>query len=90
MSASKTLPSTNPRQATRSWPRATIRELIARAEELGSARAELGSEAEAKLFRFAIYNFRNSAQIGQNLFVTLDCNSVILTRRQDPAVVIIQ
>lgn len=60
----------------KSWPHATIRELLAKAELVGSAKAMLDTWREAELFRFAIYSFRRSAQIGLGLSVTIEAEMI--------------
>ena len=72
------------------WPHETIRELLALAEAMGEAQAELGSEREAELFRFAIYSFRRQAKIGQDLAVAVEGNKVTVAKRKVPEVFIIQ
>jgi hypothetical protein len=72
------------------WPHDTIRELLALAEATGESSAELASEREAELFRFAIYSFRREQGIGHNLSVTLDGCRVVVTKRETPTVVILQ
>lgn len=74
----------------RIWPHDVIRELLARAELCGSARATLASAREAKLFRFAIYSFRDANDIGQNLTVTINDKDVIVTKRELPTIAILQ
>jgi hypothetical protein len=72
------------------WPHATIRELLARAGVYGESRATLGSAREAELFRFAIYSFRRQNNVGWHLSVTLDDNDVVVTKRVEPNVSILQ
>jgi hypothetical protein len=68
------------------WPRATIRELLARAKLEGEARASLTTSREAELFRFAIYNFRKEADEGHDVVLTLEDNTVVATHRPLPVV----
>lgn len=73
------------------WPHATIRELIALAQARGESSAELESEREAELFRYAIYGFRKTNPgIGDDIMVTLDGNRVVLTKRTVPNITILQ
>jgi hypothetical protein len=72
------------------WPHETIRELIALAEATGESQAELASDRDAELFRFAIYSFRRNMQIGLDLSVIIDNNKVIISKRKLPAVNIVQ
>jgi hypothetical protein len=57
---------------SKKWPHETIRELLARAECEGSAKALTDTYREAELLRFAIYTFRRQTQIGLGLTVTID------------------
>jgi hypothetical protein len=61
---------------------------LTRASLLGEAQAELESEREAELFRFAIYSFRRQNNIGQDIVVTLDGPTVKLEKRHVPEVTI--
>lgn len=72
------------------WPRDTIRELLALADASGESKAELPSARDAELFRFAIYSFRRTERVGGNISVTLDGTNVILTKRNIPQVAIVQ
>lgn len=65
-----------------SWPRNAIRELIALAQLVGQAEAELSSETDAKAFRFAIYYFRRKHKVGQELTVSIDKNKVVLKQTE--------
>jgi chloramphenicol O-acetyltransferase len=71
------------------WPKDVIRELLALAEAQGSARAEVGTEREAELFRFAIYAFRRQTNLGQNLTIDLDNGAVVVTKRASPQITIV-
>ena len=71
------------------WPQATIRELLAIAEVKGISIAELSDEDEARLFRFAVYSFRRQHEIGQDLTITIDGNTVIVEKQAKPKVTII-
>ena len=71
------------------WPQDTIRELIALAQESGSSCATLTDASEAKLFRFAIYNFRRDQGIGFDLSITLDEEKVLLKRKELPEIKIV-
>lgn len=72
------------------WPHAMIRELLALADANGISSAELESEREAELFRFAIYSFRRTNNVGDEVSVTLDGPKVILTRKPAPTIRILQ
>ena len=72
------------------WPYATIRELVALADANGSATAVLDSLRSAELFRFAIYSFRKATGLGNDISVTIDDKTVILTKRVMPQVTILQ
>lgn len=73
------------------WPHATIRELLALAQVMGESSAELESEREAELFRYAIYGFRKTNPgVGDDIMVTLDGNYVVLTKRTTPTINILQ
>ena len=74
----------------KAWPKATIRELFTLADATGQAAATLTSEREAKLFRFAIYNFRRAEGIGNDIFVGLESSTVTLVKREMPSIVIAQ
>jgi hypothetical protein len=69
-----------------SWPSDVIRELIAQAEASGESRATLSSVEEARLFRFAIYSFRRTNFVGQELTIAVDGVSVVLARRVLPVI----
>jgi hypothetical protein len=71
------------------WPQDSIRELLARAEILGESSAELSSDRDAILFRFAIYSFRRNAHIGEDLSVTIEDKKVIVTKKVSPLVKIL-
>lgn len=70
------------------WPHATIREIIALASLQGEARATLQTPREAELFRFAIYSFRRSHNVGYDLSVTIGGNDVLLTKNEPKSVII--
>jgi hypothetical protein len=70
------------------WPQETMRELLALAATSGRATASLTSADEARLFRYAIYNFRNNNQIHADLEITLDDNKIILTKKEPASVTI--
>lgn len=72
------------------WPHHKIRELLARADAIGWASAELDSTKDAEAFRFAIYHFRRNNDIGQDLLITIDGATVCLTKRRVPEVTILQ
>jgi hypothetical protein len=76
------------------WPYATIRELLAMADAQGESRAVLASVREAELFRFAIFSFRKAnTPVGpryDDIVVTLDGNNVIMRKRAEPVVTILQ
>ena len=73
---------------TKNWPRDAIRELLALADLEGESRAKLASEREASLFRFAIYGFRRSNNVGNDIVVTIEGTDVVL-RKNPPSVVTI-
>lgn len=68
------------------WPHELIRELLAQAETSGSASARLESAEEAERFRYAIYNFRRSNNLGTDLTITIDECEVTITRTERPKV----
>lgn len=72
------------------WPHDMIRELLALAETQGESSAELESEREAELFRFAIYSFRRTNAVGEDVSVKLDGNRVVLTHKPAPSIRILQ
>lgn len=74
---------------TKTWPKDQIRELIALANVSGSAKAKLSSPGEAKLFRFAIYNFRRRQGLGEDLVIDLTGDEVTLTKAEIPTITII-
>ena len=74
---------------TKIWPHAMIRELLARADINGESRARLSSQREAERFRFAIYNFRRQRNLGSNLCITIEDDSVVVVTRREPPVVTI-
>lgn len=66
-----------------------IRELLTLASHSGIARAELPSPREAELFRFAIYNFRKTADVDAewlSLSITIDDKTVVIRRIDAPIV----
>jgi hypothetical protein len=71
------------------WPHATIRELLALAEAEGHSRATLDSRREAERFRFAIYSFRRQNNVGNDLSITIEDTSIVITRRELPSVTIV-
>ena len=70
------------------WPLEVMRELLALAAATGESRAELATEEEAKLFRFAIYNFRKTNDLGADLSITTEANVVIVRKRLAPKITI--
>lgn len=70
------------------WPTSTIRELLALAEAAGESRAILESAEDARLFRFAIYSFRKTHDIGADLSITLEDNTVVVHKRPAHVVVL--
>jgi hypothetical protein len=70
------------------WPQDAIRELIALADRCGTSRAELSSERDAERFRFAIYSFRRQTNLGQDLSITVNGNTVVIAKRETPSIVI--
>lgn len=72
------------------WPHAVIREMLALADAKGESSAILESARDAELFRFAIYSFRRTTGIGEDMMVTLEDNKVIVTKRASPSVTILQ
>jgi hypothetical protein len=71
------------------WEPATIRELLAIAATSAEARAVLATPEEAELFRFAIYNFRRTQGIGNDMTITLEGNAVVVRKRPEPSVTIL-
>ena len=71
---------------SKSWPKDVIRELLALAKTEGYSKATLSTPDEAKLFRFAIYNFRRNEDFGREINVTLDDTAVVLSQREYPIV----
>lgn len=71
----------------RIWPHAMIRELIALAQTQGEARAQLPTRGDAERFRFAIYSFRRQNRLGQELSITIEDDTVVLTKREAPEIV---
>ena len=71
------------------WSRATIRELLAFAEQEGEAIAECESSKDAKSFRYAIYDFRQRHAFGLDLTISISGNYVHVTKKEKPSVVIL-
>lgn len=71
------------------WPQSVIRELIAQAKASGEARAELESRALAERFRYSIYSFRKTHNIGYDVSITIDNNTVVVTKKPDTSVKIL-
>jgi hypothetical protein len=74
------------------WPYDTIRELLAIALISGEASATLANNCEAKLFRFAIYNFRriyDKDNAYGNLSVTIDDKTIKVKKSQQMTEVVI-
>jgi len=71
------------------WPPETIRELLTLAKTSGQSRAKLGSETEARLFRYAIYSFRRNHDPIVDALITLDGNEVVVTKRKTTLVSIL-
>lgn len=63
-----------------------IRELLVLATMEGESKATLETEADARLFRFAVYSFRKAQDFGHDLSVTIEGNCVIVRKRQTPIV----
>lgn len=74
---------------TKLWPQSKIRELLAQAAANGEARAQLDSRDNAERFRYSIYAFRKSHGIGYDVSVTLDGNTVVVTKKTTPSVVLL-
>lgn len=74
---------------TKLWPQSKIRELLAQAAANGEARAQLDSRDNAERFRYSIYAFRKSHGIGYDVSVTLDDNTVVVTKKTTPSVVLL-
>ena len=65
-----------------SWPSDKIQTLFDLADKNGSAVAELDTEREAALFRFALYSFRRRRKLRNDEFrITLEGNRVVITRQ---------
>ena len=67
-----------------------MRELLALANITGEAKAQLASRREAELFRYAIYKYRQSQDIGLDLLITIDDTTVVATKPKPPVVTILQ
>ena len=68
------------------WPYDKIRELVAMADFQGRAVATLDTDQEARLFRFAIYNFRKIHGLGNDLRIIVVGNTVVLSKINEPNV----
>jgi hypothetical protein len=75
---------------SKQWPHDKIRELLALASAKGRSKATLSSERDAELFRFAIYAFRTNNNIGQDLIITLDGNTVKVEKKDLREVMIVE
>jgi hypothetical protein len=73
----------------KSWPQDTIREFIALGSATGQAKADLETAEDARLFRYAVYSFRKNKNVGQDLSLSLEGNSVILRKSVVPVVSIV-
>lgn len=70
------------------WPYELIRELLTRADLTGESSATLASPRDAQLFRYAIYSFRKQTDLGRDLFITLEDNTVKVAKRAVPEILI--
>jgi hypothetical protein len=61
------------------WATDQIPTLLAEVERLGSVRLRLDSAREARLFRFAIYNYRRRTKQGSNISIQVVDNELKLT-----------
>lgn len=71
------------------WPQSKMRELLAQAALTGEARAKLDSRADAERFRYSIYAFRRNHNIGYNVSITIEDNTVVVTRKTAPPVTLL-
>ena len=73
---------------SRIWPADMIREMLALAEATGEAYAELENPAEAAKFRFAVYTFRKTQRLGEDLAISIEGRRVWARQRPSPMVVV--
>lgn len=60
------------------WPTDKIHELLIAALQDGAAEARTESSDDARLLRYAIYNYRKRANLGLELELTIEGSSVVL------------
>jgi hypothetical protein len=63
-----------------SWPKESKLDFISEALTDGYAERFLGSEREAKLFRYSLYRLLNSYENGQRLIISLNGCKLTLTK----------
>jgi hypothetical protein len=70
----------------RVWDETKLRDAIDIAERIGTARVELPTADDARRFRMRLYDYRRDNYTGNNIVITLQGNSVILTKSAPDAI----
>lgn len=65
------------------WPQALIQDLIEKAQRGETSIAELASPYEAKLFQYAVKNFKKNHRTGFDVFTRIEGNSLVLLRKPE-------